>query len=178
MTVRIGVTTLATCALFLLSVPLSANAQTWYVSTSKDEMTNEVSAHAHSPSTTATKPMEFPYRGVTGSLSFGCDGQDEWAYISFSESPNLTDTEAQNGGYSTFRTRVRWDDNVQTVRMSQEWGTKFLHFQNDAAAIQNMMKARTALVELDWYGSGTVYFRFTLDGSADAIERARNRCGG
>lgn len=120
--------------------------------------------------------MDFPYRGVEGWLAFGCDGQSEWAYIGFTKQPNLTDTFAESGGYSMFRTRVRWDDNVQTVRMSQEWGDRFLHFQSDGAAIANMRSARTVLVELDWYGAGQAYFRFTLNGSADAIASARRAC--
>lgn len=153
-------------------------AQSWSYFTSKDEMTGEVQAYATSPRTTATQTMDFPYRGVEGWLGFGCDGQSEWAFIGFDEQPNLTKTEPQSGNYSTFSTRVRWDDNVQTVRMRQEWGSRFLHFRSGAKAIANMRQASTVLVELNWYGAGNdqTYFRFTLNGSAKAIARARQRC--
>lgn len=157
-------------------VPVSVTAQSWDHFTERDEMTGEVQAFATSPRVTATEPMDFPYRGVEGWLGFGCDGQSEWAYIGFSKQPNLTNTSAESGGYSTFRTRIKWDDNVQRVRMSQEWGERFLHFQSDAAAIANMRKSHTALVELQWYGSNPTYFRFTLNGSAGAVASARRAC--
>jgi hypothetical protein len=121
--------------------------------------------------------MGFPYGNVTGWIGFGCDGDDEWVYIGFSEAPNLLDTEAQNGGYSTFSTRIRWNDKVEQVHMMQEWGAKFLHFQNDAAVISKMISAAKVLLELSWYGAGNVYFEFSLDGSTDAITNSRAACG-
>lgn len=166
------------CGLLFSSASVEVKAQSWSTFTESDEMTGEVQAYAHSPNTTATESLSFPYRGVEAWLGFGCDGQSEWAYVGFSKSPNLTNTEPQSGGYSTFKTRIRWDDRIKDVYMSQEWGDKFLQFQSDAVAIENMMNARTALFELSWYGSGTVYFRFTLNGSAQAIRSARQRCRG
>lgn len=168
--------TAALCMLIVLPGLHVAQAQGWTNNWSKDEMTGERKAFAFSPDTSPTKPLDFPYTGITASLAFGCDTTDEWAYIVFSEKPNLANTKAQSGGYSTFSTRVRWDDNVKTVGMSQEWGARFIHFQSDSNAIANMQGAEEALVELNWYGSGKVYFPFSLQGSADAIASARKSC--
>ncbi|KPK80436.1 MAG: hypothetical protein AMS25_09100 [Gemmatimonas sp. SM23_52] len=162
--------------LLLASSAPGAQGQQWTHFTSKDEMTGEIQAFATSPRTAPTRQLAFPYADVRGWLGFGCDGQDEWAYIGFTEAPNLTNTEPQSGGYSTFTARVRWDNDLQTMRMSQGWGERFLHFQSDATAVAKIAAAQTVLIELKWYGSGDVYFRFSLNGSADAIARAREAC--
>lgn len=170
---------LLTASLFLLlgSAPPKDQEQQWRHHTSKDEMTGEVQAFATSPRTGPTRQMDFPYTDVEGWLGFGCDGQDEWAYIGFTEAPNLTNSDPQSGGYSTFTVRVRWDDEVQTMRMTQEWGSRFLHFQSDATAIEKIAASNEVLVELKWYGSGSVYFQFSLSGSANAIAHARAAVG-
>lgn len=120
--------------------------------------------------------MGFPHGNVTGWMAFGCDGDDEWVYIGFTESPNLIDTEAREGGYSKFATRIRWDDKVEQVHMMQEWGAKFLHFRDDTAVISKIISAAKVLLELKWYGEGDVYFEFSLAGSTDAITNARAAC--
>lgn len=159
------------------SLPIEGQAQSWSHFTDKDEMTGKVTAYATSARTPPTDPMGFPYSDVTGWLGFGCDGQNEWAFLGFSKEPNLRDTETHDG-YDSFRTRVRWDDNVTTVRMTKEWGDRFVNFTDDGMAIVNMGARQTALVELDWYGSGEVYFRISLNGSSDAIAAARRVCQG
>jgi hypothetical protein len=60
--------------------------------------------------------------------------------------------------------------------MSQEWGDRFLNFRSGGKAISNMLRANEALVELEWYRAGDIYFRFALDGAAQAIESAREKC--
>ena len=162
--------------LSLAGTPRGLKAQGWSHFTSTDEMTGETQAFATSPRAAPTRPMAFPYGGVRAWLGFGCDGQDEWVYIGFTDAPNLTNSEPQSGGYSTFTARTRWDDEVRRMEMSQEWGERFLHFQSDATAIRRIEAARSLLLELKWYGSGDVYFRFSLDGSSDAIASARALC--
>jgi hypothetical protein len=172
MKIAIGI---AAAFLLFLALP-SAKAERWHHSVSKDEMTGKLQSYATSPSSSPNEPLAFPYGDVQGWLGFGCDRQDEWAYIGFTDSPNLIDTTPQSGGYSTLSSRIRWDDNVQQVHLLQEWGGRSLHFLDAAAAIANMMKARTVLLELRWFGAGKVYFRFTLEGSAEAIKSARAAC--
>ena len=156
-----------------LAIPASAQ---WTTSTSKDEMTGELSSYAHSPATTATKRLDFPYRGTRAWLGVGCDGESEWAYVGFSEAPNLLDTSTKDG-YDTFRTRVKWDQAVETMEFRQTWGAEFIHFQADETAIAKMATASTVLLELKWYGAGTIYFRFSLRGSSSALAKARAACG-
>jgi len=119
--------------------------------------------------------MPFPYEDTKAWLGFGCDGQSEWVYVGFSQQPNIVNTEPQDG-YSTFSTRVKWDNQVETMAFSQKWGDSFLNFQDDQKAMDKIAAAGTLLLELDWYGAGTVYFRFSLRGSTAAIDKARAAC--
>lgn len=159
-------------ASFLISI--TARAQ-WDVSMSKDEMTGEVSSYCSSQTTPPTKTMSFPYSDVRGWLGVGCNGESEWAYAGFSMAPNLQGTDIGDG-YNIITTRIKFDDQVETVRLTQEWNSKFIHFSNDNEVIKKLMNASTVLLELDWYGSGKTYFRFSGSGSTTAINEIRTSC--
>jgi hypothetical protein len=121
--------------------------------------------------------MGFPYHDVAAWMGVGCDGKSEWAYIGFSEAPNLTDTEIENG-YNRITTRIKWGEAIQEVELVQEWGAASLHFQADGQAISKMSSSSTALLELKWYGQNRPHFSFPLDGASKAIAEARKQCGG
>ena len=158
--------------LFILSGQMNAQ---WDVSTSKDEMTGDVSSYCSSPSTTSTKTMSFPYSDTRGWIGVGCDGNSEWVYVGFTEAPNLQNTSIGDG-FNSISTRIKFDDNVETVRMTQKWTSKFIHFNNDKDIIEKIINSNTVLIELDWYGEGSTYFRFNLGGSTKAINQIRQSC--
>lgn len=158
--------------IILLICTISASAD-WRTFSSKDEMTGETTWYAHSSQVRSTEEMGFPYHDTKAWLGVGNEGEDEWVYIGFSNEPNISDDETQDG-YNVIRTRVKWDDSIENMRFTQSWGSKFLHFRNDSIAISKIVESNTILVELNWYGEGKVYFRFPLDGSAAAIEKIRN----
>jgi len=161
---------------FVLGLVISAPASAqWTSSVSTDEMTGKRQAYAHSPQVGPTRPMPFPYTGTRAWLGFGCNGQDEWAYVGFSNQPNLINTETRDG-YHAFSTRVKFDDQVYTMDFTQKWGDSFLEFDDDEATIARILTTGSALLELDWYSSGVVYFRFSLRGSSAAIAKARAVC--
>ncbi len=161
----------ALVTLLALILATSASAA-WHVQTDRDEMTGERSCYAHSSTVPPTERMGFPYSDVQAWLGVGSDGMSDWAYIGFSTSPNLTGSKTKDG-YDLITTRIKWDDKVEIVTLRQEWGSKFLHFLSDEKAMASMMAANTVLVELNWYGEGKVYFRFSLAGSTAAITKAR-----
>ena len=138
-------------------------------------MTGKKQEFATSDKVASTKPMEFPYSGTKAWMGIGCDGSNEWAYIGFSGSPNLNNTDTESG-YDIVTTRVRWDDVVQQTKFTQKWGDSFLHFRSTPAAIAKIAGAKTMLLELDWHGQRPVYFEFSLDGSSDAIKKMRASC--
>lgn len=147
----------------------------WHSFDSKDEMTGKVQGFAASPRVSSTRPMEFPYSGTQAWLGVGCDGKSEWAYVGFTDSPNLNDTDTKSG-YNVVTTRVRWNETVQTTKFTQKWGAKFLHFDSYPAAIAKIAGNSTMLLELNWHGQQRVHFEFTLNGSSDAIAKMREIC--
>ena len=148
----------------------------WTTHSSTDKMTGKVSYYANSPSVTSNPLMDFPYADTSAWLGIGCSSDSEWAYFGFSSSPNLNNTDTQDG-YNTFRTRVRWDDDLETLRFSQKWGAKFIHFTDATESIAKLAKSNSARLELDWHGSGKTYFDFPLNGSSNAISGIRKSCG-
>lgn len=155
--------------IFVLSITVFASeAEQWYTFVSKDEMTEEETWFAVSPEVEPTKKMNFPYSSVWAWMGIGYNGKDEWVYIGFTEAPNLINTTIKDG-YDLISIRVKWDDELDNVKLTQTWGSKFLHFENDKAIVSKIAQSNTLLIELNWYGEGNVYFRFPLNGSADAI---------
>lgn len=150
-------------------------APQWRTSVSADEMTGETTYFAMSPQASPTQALEWPLHKLQAWLGAGCKKNSEWVFIGFTTAPNLTGDETKDG-YNRLRTRVRWDTTVETVTLTQDWGSKFLHFQNDSAALARIAAGREVMVEVPWYGNGNVTFRFTLDGSSAALREMRERC--
>jgi hypothetical protein len=148
----------------------------WSTSRSKDEMTGKISAYATSPIVFPKRQMSFPYSDVKAWLGVGCDGDKEWVYIGFNDSPNLLDTETEDG-YNRINTRIKWNDAIENVELTQEWNANFLHFVNNAPAVTNILSSNTALIELKWYGQQPTYFEFSLNGSSKAISEIKKNCG-
>lgn len=147
----------------------------WTTSKDVDEMTGEGNSYAHSPSVNPTERMGSPYSDVRAWLGVGCDGDSEWSYIGFSQSPNITDDETEDG-YNVITTRVKWNDSIKNEEFTQDWGANFLHFRRDDVVIKDIMSSSTALVELNWYGEGRTFFRFSLAGSSAAVQKIRREC--
>lgn len=161
----------------ILLIPLSLIFGQWTTSVSKDEMTGKKSCYASSPSTSATQKMDFPYSDVRAWLGVGTNGSSEWTYIGFSQAPNIANDETKDG-YSRIETRIKWDDKIETVSLRQDWGSSFIHFYTDNYIIEKIAQSSTVLLELDWYGEGSTFFRFSLRESAAALAKIRNSCSG
>ena len=163
--------------ILLISLPVSAQ---WETSVSKDEMEGTEMWFATSPSVSPTQEMDFPYHNIKAWIGIGFDGEDEWVYVGFNESPNvgfnespnITDTSLQDG-YELIETRTKWDDEIKDITLSHDWGSKFIHFRDADAVINNIINSDTVLLELKWFGEGEVYFRFPLKSAASAIVEAR-----
>jgi len=157
-------------------VPTVTSVNQWDVETSTDEMTGEMSAYTYSPNYYSTQQMGSPYDDVEAWIGVGCRKGVEWAYIGFSTSPNLVNTDIEDG-YDRISTRVKWNDSIESVILLQEWGDRFLMLSDDADVIQKLQTKDTLLLELEWYGEGTVYFKFPLTGAKEGIGSMRSMCG-
>lgn len=148
----------------------------WSNTESKDEMTGDHSCYAMSAMVGPTEPMDFPYKDVKAWMGVGSDGEWEWIFLGFSEAPNLTDDVTEDG-FNRIDTRIKWDDTVETVTLTQQWGAKFLRFRNVKGLLPKIEASSSVLLELNWYGQGRVYFRFSLSGSTAAIDKMRGCAG-
>src|SRR3546814_15579742 len=97
----------------------------WDSKTTKDQMTGETQIYVSSPTTRPVRGLGFPYQDVRAWLAVGCNASREWAYVGFTEAPNLTDTEAKSGGYSTFAARIKWGDKLEIVNMTSAGASAF-----------------------------------------------------
>jgi RNA polymerase subunit RPABC4/transcription elongation factor Spt4 len=147
----------------------------WDVSTSTDKMTGQHQMFATSPTATPMERLDFPYRDVKANLAVGCDSKSEWAYFYFSTAPNLVNTQTKDG-YSEIKTRIKWDEELETVDLTQKWGAAFLHFDNNRYAISKIIHSNTALLELSWYGQSQLHFSFPMSGAAAAVADIRKQC--
>lgn len=147
----------------------------WVTSVSKDEMTGKFTAFAHSPISYPSKKMGFPYHDVNSWMGVGCDADNEWVYLGFNDSPNLS-KDTTESGYNLLKTRIKWNDNVEDVSLTQDWGAKFLHFKDDSVVTSKIAASSSALVELQWHGEQPTYFKYSLSGSSKAISEIRGKC--
>lgn len=166
--IKAGVIILA----LVLSSTIFAAGQ-WSSFSSKDEMTGEVMWYARSPQVGPVSKMGFPYSDTKAQLMIGFDGESEWVYIYFTNEPNLLNTTIRDG-YNLIETRVKWDDDLRNASLIQEWGSKFIHFQDDETVISMIKKSNTLLLELNWFGEGKVHFSFPLAGSSSVINEIRS----
>ncbi len=158
------------CLFFcLITCFLSAE---WSNQENKDEMTGKVVKIAFSKDTSPSVTMSFPYQNITGSVFVGKNDANEFAAFGFTEQPNLLNIELQPNA-NIIKTRIKWDDKIEDVKLVQKWGDKFLHFSDSKNAIKKIMSSKEVLLELDWYGNGKVYFKFDLSGASEAIANIR-----
>jgi len=147
----------------------------WNTSFDKDVMTGEKSAYATLNSTPPTSGMSFPYSDITAGIGIGCDKTSKWIYIYFNHKPNLVNGEI-NSGYTSYRYRLKYDKEVIHDHFTQDFGSKFLHFDDDEYNIERVRESNKLLLEVEWYGEGNVYFDFDLKGSKKAINKISNYC--
>lgn len=159
----------------LVAVNISSAYAGWGVSFHSDEMTGKNQVFAISPIVKSTKNMSSPYNNVNSWLGVGCESGKRWAFIGFSQAPNLLGSKTKDG-YNLISTRIKWNEEVQKVNLNQDWGAKFLHFNNDDIIIKKIATSNEALLELNWYGNGNVYFNYSLSGSASALKKMAKKC--
>lgn len=147
----------------------------WSATSSKDEISGNMSFYAVSNQITPTERMNFPYTDIKSFIGIGCEKGNKWAYLGFNNSPNLSNDKTQNG-YNLINARIKFDDKASTTSLSQEWGSKFLHFKYPEQIIEKIKKSNTFIIELEWYGNGNVYFKYPLSGAKNVIDEIFSKC--
>lgn len=72
---------------------------------------------------------------------------------------------------------MKWDDRKDTATLSENnSNSRFVHFVHDQWALDNILSSSELTIGIDFFGSGTVYYRFDLTGANTAITKAKQRC--
>ncbi len=162
--------------ILLLSLgKISVLAQWGSVFESVDEITGKKSFYMHSKKVTSTEPMNFPYKNTKAYVGIGCEKGNEWAYIGFSISPNLLDTEIHDG-YNSIQAKSKWDERIKVNRFTQTWGSKFINFTSSWLATKDIERSKEFLLELKWHGTGKVYFKFPITRGKERLSELRKKC--
>jgi hypothetical protein len=141
----------------------------WSITAVEDEMSGIVYGVAYSSLVAPNTTMGFPYGDVKARMSvMVSESGHSLVYFEFTESPNINNTRA-DGGYNRFRTRIKWDDDLEVVSMRQKRGGSLLEFEKKQSALYKIAHANNVLLEVSWYGEGFVYFEFSLSGSSKAL---------
>ncbi len=119
--------------------------------------------------------MDFPYSDTVAWIGVGFKNNREWIYIGFSVSPNLNDTRTEDW-YNVIKTKIKINDKINDVTLTQDWGDKFLSFLYGEQTIKDIESGDKLLITLNWHGNGTVYFNFDLKGSSKALKIMRKEC--
>lgn len=139
------------------------------------DMTQDMSYFAVSKRTPPTRQMDFPYNSVTASVGFGCNQNDEWMYVAFSEAPNIANVETGDE-FNLLVSTINFDGDATGYELTQKFGARFLHFRNDDLVSAKVAESSSMIFEVDWYREGIIRFDFALAGSSEAIEGARSKC--
>ena len=132
-----------------------------------DEFGDITDLGAISEEVKSIRPMSFPYTDTTARIFVDCDR----AWIRFSESPNLTGGDTQDG-YDEYSISVRVDGNDSQWRVIQSWGDQDIAFVNDSQAISAWSSGSSFTISLPWYGEGYVAFPWSLNQSSEMISKS------
>ncbi|ELR67190.1 hypothetical protein C942_02698 [Photobacterium marinum] len=135
----------------------------WSYRVSTDEMTQEKSIYLSSRVGTTIKPMSFPYTGTESAIYFGCNSKSKWAYFWFSNQPNIRNDQTKSG-YSLSKSRISFDDELENITMTQEWGSKFMHVRYPDWLSKKLTGKDIVKLELDWHGEGRAIFSYDVQG--------------
>ena len=105
-----------------------------------------------------------------------CNKNSFWAYFNFTKSPNITNDETKDG-YNKIITRIKFDDNLENIGLTQDWGSKSLFIENVNAFLKSIENTNEITLELSWYGNSSVYFRYFTEEALQAIKSLKYKCG-
>lgn len=166
--------------LILLSLlPMSDSLAGWETSNDIDPITNNHRYYAQSESVKSMKPMTSLYSNTKSWVSVGCNTTGSmWVNFGFTSAPNMTD-DSTKGGYSSANRRIKWDESIELVYMTQQWGSKFIHIaESEKKNIKKLMSSSSVILDLSsWHGSPNAHFKYSLSGSSRAIEYTLDKCG-
>lgn len=144
-------------------------AKNWSSHAYITDLEKEKGAYVASIDVRSDDKMDFPYTNTTASISIVKNKNSTWAYMEFSQAPNLVNTQIEDG-YNIVEANVYIDGVRETATLTQEWGSKTLYFRYPTWLINKLNSCNTFRVNLRWYGNPNVVWSFVGDGFASEYE--------
>ncbi|ERP31138.1 hypothetical protein [Chitinivibrio alkaliphilus] len=83
-----------------------------------------------------------------------------WAYINFSESPNIVGKDLKRGGYGVIKANVYIDGVKEVLTLIQETGSKELYVKHPTWLINKLKDCDDFRINLRWHGNSNVVWSF------------------
>ena len=163
--------------LLITTSGLSYGSEAWYTKSSTDEMSGKQSWYAYSPKAFPTRAMNYPYTSTYSQAIVGCSNGSFWSYLYFSDTPNLTADDKIKDGRSVYYSKIKWDNELTKIMLIQQRGEKYLSVNSTGSFIKKIRTKKSFLLDLNWYGNPRSYFRYSLNGSSQAINKLEETCG-
>ncbi|EJC7018017.1 MULTISPECIES: hypothetical protein [Vibrio harveyi group] len=157
------------------SKQLEKSKSAWSYRVSTDEMTQDKSIYLSSKIGTTIRPMSFPYTGTESAIYFACDKKSKWAYFWFSSKPNIVNDQTESG-YSLSKSRIRFDNDLDNITMTQKWGSQFMHARYPDWLSKKLIGKDVVKLELDWHGEGRVIFTYNVHGFKPLYSEFTQKC--
>lgn len=163
-----------------LCFPILAMASSWSVTLQQnDPMAVNESYYATSDSFAPMKNLSFPYSDARSWIGVGCNTDNQyWAFIGFNKA-NFTGGQWNKGTKYHFA-KIKYDDRINQVYLSESSdGRKFLTVGtgDKSAFIMGLKTSNTVITGVPWYEHGDVWFKYSMNGSTNAINTVFKKCG-
>lgn len=147
----------------------TANVKNWSSHAYITDLEKEKRSYVSFKNVNSDSKMDFPYNNTTASISVVKNKNNTWAYMEFSQSTNLVNTETEDG-YNIVKANVFIDGVRETATLTQEWGSKTLHFRYSTWLINKLKNCNSFRVNLRWHGNPDVVWSFVGEGFASEYE--------
>lgn len=140
-----------------------ARIEYWRSNAYITDLEKEKRAYVQSNTVTSDQSMDFPYSRTTATINVVKNSRTTWAYIEFNNQPNIVNSETEEG-YSIIRANVYIDGVRETATLTQEWGSKILHFRYPTWLIGKLKSCESFRINLRWYGNTGAVWSFSGKG--------------
>ena len=62
------------------------------------------------------------------------------------------------------------------MRLDHKWDSQFVSVYSEFPFIKSLTNTNEVLLELDWHGTGNVYFKYNAKGASESIKRLKTKC--
>ena len=165
---------ITTLTMIFISFGASAYSD-WEQTQNKDEMTGKEMFYIFTDWASPKYPMSFPYSKTKSVIAIACNKNGFLSYFNFTSQPNINNSETKDG-YNKIVTRIKFDDTLEDIALTQDWGSKSLFVYNEKAFIKSIENTNEILLELSWHGNSRVYFKYFTEGASKEIKRLKSKC--